>query len=167
MYIPISIADPELQKRYYYYGGGYSYGYSRPWWIALIVVGIIIFILLFLIMMRRRNFQRKSQGVQPIPYTNWTTYSWNQGTQPHQQPYNPNGYGGSKEEQLPSYQQAQYQRPSGPPPSQQQNTSTTYGDVNAFEQQQQPTGTTVIDNEYYGNSAYQPSYPQQSHTKGN
>ncbi|KAH3682262.1 hypothetical protein WICPIJ_006772 [Wickerhamomyces pijperi] len=158
----------KLSKRDYYYD---SYSY-RPWWVAIIAA--LFALSIFAIFLRRRNIQRINQGTQPIPYTGWTSYGWNTDQNQNrqgqtQQPYYHQPQ--QEEEQLPAYQKEAYQPPPGPPPPQTQSatgqSASASASANPF--QRAATGSSVIDNEYYGDSAhlYQPpAYPPQSHSKG-
>lgn len=130
----------DLLKRYYTYGYNNHRTY-RPWWVVFCVVIPVLILLFLCFAFRRRNFKRKSQGMQPVPYTGWTTYQWNgehnnNNNNQQQQPYyKPEGgaqydYNNqSTYNQPPNYYQTtggnetsgangatQYQRPEGPPP---------------------------------------------------
>jgi len=152
----------QLVKRYYS-----SYGYNRgstyrPWWVVFCVVIPILIILFLCCGFRRRNFKRKAQGMQPVPYTGWTTYQWNgnnnnQQQQQQQQPYykpegdhydynqQPGNNQYNQYNQPPDYYQTtggnnsgsgvndvEYQRPEGPPPGHTGNTSGPTYPQNAY-----------------------------------
>lgn len=129
----------DLLKRYYTYGYNNHRTY-RPWWVVFCVVIPVLILLFLCFAFRRRNFKRKSQGMQPVPYTGWTTYQWNgehnNNNNQQQQPYyKPEGGAQYDYNNQPTYNQppnyyqttggnetsgangaTQYQRPEGPPP---------------------------------------------------
>lgn len=154
-----------FSKRLIYYTSSSSY---RPWWLVFAIGVPIILIFLLYFMLRRRNLKRRSQGIEQIPYTGWTTMGAQTQQQPYyQQPFQPNSQYQPGIDQYNNQTETGYYRPQDqkfqPPPTYQNAADDPIvgSSSSTTPNYQAPAGPPPGMSE-----TQEPTYPPQSYTKG-